>query len=148
MRALLAAALLVGGLAGPALGCSYVPDERDWIVRLAEQPDIFVGKVIAIFDPDDMEAMQLAECGPDISTSLAMGDVNGTCVVLRIEQKIRGELFKTYEVPQGSGADCQIGYEVGQRWLYAGNFIGGPSQQLSERLSRRQLREIREALGD
>ena len=137
----LAAGLMVLAAAGQPLACSYAPDEREWEVRLNDEPIILVGKVIAIFDEAGMEAMQLAECGPDIEASLAIGD-STTCVVIQVEQYIRGYEYLTLEVPQGSGADCAITFAGGQYWLDAGNFIGGPSQQLTGRLTRSQLSSI------
>ena len=146
IRALALSALLCG-FVPPAIACSYIPDERSRAERLDDEPIILVGKVVAILDEDGMDAMQLGECGPDVEKSLALGN-SSTCVVMRVEQTIRGYDFKTIEVPQGSGADCAIEYSVGQYWLYAGNFIGGPSEELRGRLSRRELRRMRDAYGD
>lgn len=148
LRALAASAGLVAAFVAPALGCSFMPGERPWSERVGDEPVIFVGKVIAIFSPDEMVAMERGRCGPDAMAPTAMGDPDGTCVVLKVEQKIRGATTRTYEVPQGHSADCAIGYEVGQYWLYAGNFIGGPSQQLTGRLSRSDLLAMRKSYGD
>jgi len=146
-RRTLFAALALGALAQSALACSFMPDERPWEERLADEPVIFVGKVLSVLSREAMQAMDRGVCGPDdAAASTLMGDRDGNCVIIRVEQKIRGVKSKTFEVPQGQGADCAIFFDVGQRWLFAGNFIGGPSQQVPGLLTKRQINSIKEAL--
>lgn len=144
MQRLFCASLLIGTMSGQALACSYIPDDRSWDARIADEPKIFVGKVIAILDPEDMEAMGLGPCGTEEAT---LGPPEGPCVVFRVEQELRGVEGRLFEVAQGYSADCATPYIIGEWWLYAGNFLGGPSERLEGPLSGQRLREIRQILG-
>ena len=114
MRSVIAAILLA--IAGtPAVACSYVPSELSWKEQLAKQEVIFVGTVLMI-DPDNRLAL------------------------LAVDEPIRGIDRKWVEVPQGDGADCNRIYEsAGTQWIYAGDFIGGPTREITVPLDDEEL---------
>jgi hypothetical protein len=114
MRSVIAAILIA--IAGtPAVACSYVPSELSWKEQLAKQEVIFVGTVLMI-DPDNRLAL------------------------LAVDEPIRGIDRKWVEVPQGDGADCNRIYEsAGTQWIYAGDFIGGPTREITVPLDDEEL---------
>lgn len=147
MSRLLTIAWFLCSMTTHGLACSYIPDERSWNQRIADEPVIFVGKVIALLDPEGMAAMGRNDCGPDGIEPDFHARNAAFCAIFSVDQVIRGaRAGKTFEVPQGQGADCGIVYDIGQRWLFAGSFIGGPSQQLSGLLSKQQIAAIKRAL--
>jgi hypothetical protein len=122
-------------LATPALACSYMPDERPWAERIGEEPVIFVGTVADIEDASAENCKRHSTMGGgkvqpvDLCNPL---DTASGLVVFEIETPIRGIGTTTHVAGQGQGADCGIIFETGQRWLFAGTFIGGPSQMLDD----------------
>lgn len=114
MRALIAAALLA--IAGtPAVACSFVPSELSWEEQVAKETTIFVGTILMI-DPDNR------------------------LVLFAVDEPIRGVDRKWIEVPQGDGADCNRMYEsAGTQWIYAGDFIGGPTREITTPLDDEEL---------
>ena len=106
MRALIVAALLA--IAGtPAVACSYVPSELSWWEQVKQQEVIFIGTILMI-DPDKR------------------------LVLFAVDEPIRGVDGKWIEVPQGDGADCNRMYDsAGTQWIYAGDFIGGPTWEIT-----------------
>ena len=118
MRSVIAAILLA--IAGtPAVACSYVPSELSWKEQLAKQEVIFVGTVLMI-DPDNRLAL------------------------LAVDEPIRGIDRKWVEVPQGDGADCNRIYEsAGTQWIYAGDFIGGPTREITVPLDDEELAALK-----
>jgi hypothetical protein len=106
MRPLIAAALLA--IAGtPAVACSYVPSELSWWEQVKQQERIFIGTILMI-DPDRR------------------------LVLFAVDEPIRGVDSMWLEVPLGDGADCNRTYEsAGTQWIYAGDFIGGPTWEIT-----------------
>lgn len=124
-------ALLVAAV--PAFACEYSQDERPWTEKLAEEPVIFVGTVTALADANGRVLGDPAgTCGEDPLKPCGMAPsvLSAAKVVFTVETPIRGVTGETMLVDQGDGADCGIGFEIGQRWLFADTFIGGPSVQL------------------
>ena len=87
-------------MALPAMACSPVPDSRSYVVRLAAEKLAFVGTVTA---------------------------VSGRKVTFEVAHTLSGspEARRTIEAAEPS--TCAIAFEVGQRWIYAGNFTTNPS---------------------
>lgn len=114
MRALIAAALLA--IAGtPAVACSYVPADLSWWEQVKAQERIFIGTILMI-DPDRH------------------------LVLFAVDEPIRGVDTMWVEVPQGDGANCNVIYpEAGTQWIYAGDFIGGPTWQFTTPLDDEEL---------
>ena len=114
MRLALAAALFA--IAGtPAMACSYVPSDLSWEDQLKAQEVLFVGTVLMI-DPERR------------------------LVLFAVDEPIRGVDRMWLEVPQGDGADCNRMYEsAGTQWIYAGDFIGGPTREISTPLDDEEL---------
>ena len=128
---------LVLGVAGavlstPALSCSFMPDERPWATIIADEPVVFVGTVADIADAKGLcDSQPQAAKGKVQPIDLCNpGDGQKGLAVFLVELPIRGIDTPTHVVSQGDGADCGIGYTPGERWLFAGTFIGGPSQLL------------------
>jgi hypothetical protein len=105
MRTLIAAALLA--IAGtPAVACSFVPSELSWWEQVQLEDRIFIGTILMI-DPDKQ------------------------LVLFAVDEPIRGVDSKWIEVPQGDGANCNRMYHsAGTQWIYAGDFIGGPTWEI------------------
>ena len=114
MRLALAAVLFA--IAGsPAMACSYVPSDLSWEDQLKAQEVLFVGTVLMI-DPERR------------------------LVLFAVDEPIRGVDRMWLEVPQGDGADCNRMYEsAGTQWIYAGDFIGGPTREISTPLDDEEL---------
>ncbi len=100
--------------ATPGLACSFAPDGRAWSERIAEEPVVFVGRVTALGDDP-------AACVSD-ATQPVIG-----CATFAVELPVRGVDTPSIAVRQGQGADCGLVFSVGERWLFAGTFLGGPS---------------------
>jgi len=106
MRTLIAAALLA--ITGtPAVACSYVPSVLSWWEQVKQQERIFIGTILMI-DPDRR------------------------LVLFAIDEPIRGVDTMWLKVPQGGGADCNRIYRsAGTQWIYAGDFVGGPTWEIT-----------------
>ncbi|HSH71457.1 MAG TPA: hypothetical protein VK974_00230 [Methylophilaceae bacterium] len=89
--------------------CRFVPDERPLSIRIQEQPLVFIGTVV-----------QSAYRGSSDTARF------------RIEHVIKGlpDGQQTFEVKIGKSS-CDLGFETGQRWLFAGSSMPSPSQLLS-----------------
>ena len=114
MRSFIAAALLA--IAGtPAVACSFVPSELSWAEQIAEEETIFIGTVLMIDQPNRL-------------------------VLFAVDEPIRGVDRKWIEVPQGDGADGTRMYEsAGTQWIYAGDFTGGPTREITTPLDDEEL---------
>ena len=114
MRALTAAALLA--IAGtPVVACSYMPSELSWWEQVKTEERIFIGTILMI-DPDRR------------------------LVLFAVDEPIRGVDGMWLEVPQGDGADCHRIYEsAGTQWIYAGDFIGAPTMEITSPIDDEEL---------
>jgi hypothetical protein len=131
-----ALALVVALAPAGAIGCEYAGDERPWPVKIGQAPIIFVGTVTALADVNGRVLGNPAgKCGDDplVPCGAAPSVLSADKVVFTVETPIRGVTGGTMLVEQGDGADCGMPYEIGQRWLFAGTFIGGPSVQLDNK---------------
>jgi hypothetical protein len=146
----LASALALVIVALPAAACEYAGDERPWAVKIAEEPVIFVGTVTALADANG-RVLTGGTCGDDplVPCGAAPSVLSADKVVFTVETPVRGVTEETMPVEQGDGADCGTTFEIGQRWLFAGTFIGGPSMRLdgkSEAEIAALVTEAREAI--
>ena len=116
-----------------ALGCEEGTDARPWAEKLVEAPVIFAGMVTALADANGrVLGDPPGKCGDDplVPCGAAPSVLSAAKVVFAVETPIRGVTGDTMLVEQGEVTDCQIAFEIGQRWLFAGTFIGGGSMQL------------------
>jgi hypothetical protein len=130
----LALALLFSLAAGtPPFACEEGTDPRPWAEKLAEAPIIFSGSVTELADASGrVLGSPAGRCGDDplVPCGMAPSVLSADQVVFAVETPIRGTTGETMLVEQGQVTDCRIAFEIGQRWLFAGTFIGGPSMQL------------------
>jgi hypothetical protein len=104
MRHLLFAIAIVLG-APPAMACSIMPSELSWEEQLREQKVIFIGTVVKV---DYFNAW------------------------FSVDEPILGAERGELKVARGDGGNCDHLFEVGEQWIYAGSFLGGPSREISE----------------
>ena len=89
------------------MACSYVPSELSWWEQIKTEERIFIGTILMI-------------------------DMERKLVLFAVDEPIRGVDTMWLEVPQGDGADCKFIYPAaGTQWIYGGDFIGGPTWQIS-----------------
>jgi hypothetical protein len=99
---------LAAWLAAPVYGCKYDPDrvdKRPLAERLNEVPVAFIGTVSSI-TPDGM-------------------------VQFHVEHLLRGNTDGARFLVKVGRSDCDLGFSVGQRWLYGGTTIFHPSVLLA-----------------
>jgi hypothetical protein len=108
--------------ASPALGCMPFPDPPTWEEWIWASSPIFVGTVI--------EVKPLAAC-----ETLPQARQDNVCVVLSVDDDIRGGLAATHEVEQytepETSCDRSVPFEIGERWLLVDDSNGYPSERLS-----------------
>jgi hypothetical protein len=84
------------------LACRFAPDTRPLQDRLDEVPQAFVGRVVTLHD--------------GVAT-------------FAVEVPLRGAPLRELRVPIGSDS-CDIRFQAGERWLYAGPRVPDPSRRL------------------
>lgn len=129
----------VGALSAPgaALACTQNPnpDLRPWGQRVAGSNPMFVGTVTEIRGEDGEIWTEAPKCKTAASSpaceAFYYSFVN---VVFTVELPINGDLRlgDSFVVEQGRMSDCRIEFRIGQRWLFAGNFLESPSMYLNE----------------
>lgn len=102
----LAAMLLMHGLGSAAMACSLFPDSRSLEQRRAEAPVVFVGVVTALSTE---------------TTTWA------------VEYPMRGTTSREMVLKNSNAGTCGISFEVGDRWLFAGDFAANPSIRLGSK---------------
>jgi len=121
--------------ATPALAClpNPDPDLRPWKDRVAGSSPMFIGTVIEIRGEDGTVWKVPPKCETTGATKECEAFYFGLAtVVFEVEVPINGVTEPTFTVEQGHGMDCRVQFDLGQRWLYAGNFNESPSMYMNE----------------
>jgi hypothetical protein len=136
MIARIVSVLSLALLAQPALACTPNPDPdlRPWAQRVKGANPMFIGTVVEIRGADgqvwlDPPACETAGATPECEAYHYGYPVT---VVFEVEVPMNGVTEPTFTVEQGRGSDCRIEFGLGQRWLFAGNFIDSPSMYLNQ----------------
>ena len=121
-----------------ALACepNPSPDLRPWAQRVAGSDPMFIGTVAEIRGEDGQVWNKEPVCVTLSATRECEAFHYGfNTVVFAIEVPITGKLGETFEVEQGHGTDCRLEFYLGQRWIFAGNFIDSPSMYINDTLT-------------
>jgi hypothetical protein len=135
MSRLVLAALVVSATMVPALGCSPNPDPdlRPWKERVVGSSPMFIGTVVEIRGADGDVWQVAPECETPGATKECEAFYYGLgTVVFEVELPIAGITEPTFTVEQGRGSDCRLEFGLGQRWLFAGNYLESPSMYLNQ----------------
>jgi hypothetical protein len=135
MSRLAFAVLVLAGTVVPSLGCTPNPDPdlRPWKERVAGSSPMFIGTVVEIRGEDGTVWQVAPECEtPGATRECEAFHYGFATVVFEVELAIAGVAEATFTVEQGRGSDCRVEFGLGQRWLYAGNFLESPSMYLNQ----------------
>jgi len=105
--------LLAMVMVADAHACRFAMNPASYMERLEEAPLVFVGNVTRL---------------------------DGGATVFAVEQTIKGAPGPTFSLPLGSGS-CDIRFQPGQRWLYAGGLQTDPSVLLQDEYGRPVYRD-------
>jgi hypothetical protein len=140
LRTALVAAVLAGSLPA-AFACSLSPDFKPPTAITGEEI-VFVGTVVSVgwagrtfSDPKALDAARAlcfgvpAQRDPACLLNHPTGEPE--TVTFAVEAVARGRVGETYQLPQGGGGDCTIGFDLGKRYFFAGTFILGMTRMVA-----------------
>ena len=147
-RSIIVGALALVALPPAALACepNPNPDMRPWKDRVAGSSPMFIGTVVELRGADGQVWRDAPDCPRASASKECEAFNNGSAtVVFDVEVPIHGIANSTFTIEQGFGSDCRVRFDLGQRWLFAGNFNESPSMYLNQSYDWQQAAEARKA---
>ena len=145
-RSIIVGALALVALPQAALACepNPNPDMRPWKDRVAGSSPMFIGTVVELRGADGQVWRDAPDCPRARASKECEAFNNGSAtVVFDVEVPIHGIADSTFTIEQGFGSDCRVRFDLGQRWLFAGNFNESPSMYLNQSYDWQQAAEAR-----
>lgn len=141
MKSIIVIAALVALPPQAGLACTPNPDPdlRPWKQRVAGSSPMFIGTVIEIRGQNGHVWKVAPECETRGASKECEAFFFGPAIVVfDVEVPIAGVREPTFLIEQGFGTDCRVRFDLGQRWLFAGNMNESPSMYLNESHDYRQ----------
>jgi hypothetical protein len=121
IAALIVSILMLGiGLTTEALACSVIGNSPRLEAAISSNSIVFIGTVMSS-GWSEQKKMVIGDPPREVTLPLRGSPAYAT---LRVEIPIKGVTGDVIEIPQGRGGLCEIQFNTGDRWFFAGSTTG------------------------